>query len=72
MNPDPAQAINHSFAISAIEGTGVDALIAALTDYAKRYFAQTEATVVTRARHRQALEETVARSIGPWASARRT
>jgi tRNA modification GTPase len=52
--------VNHSFTISATKGTGVDALIAALTRYAKQYFAQTEATVVTRARHRQALEETVA------------
>jgi tRNA modification GTPase len=52
--------VNHSFTISATKGTGVDALIAALTRYAQQYFAQTEATVVTRARHRQALEETVA------------
>jgi tRNA modification GTPase len=52
--------VNHSFTISATKGNGVDALIAALTRYAKQYFAQTEATIVTRARHRQALEETVA------------
>jgi tRNA modification GTPase len=52
--------VNHSFTISATKGTGVDALIAALTGYAQQYFAQTEAAVVTRARHRQALEETVA------------
>jgi tRNA modification GTPase len=51
--------VNHSFTISATMGTGVHALIAALTGYAQQYFAQTEATVVTRARHRQALEETV-------------
>ena len=50
--------INQSFAISAIDGTGVDGLVAALSDYAKQYFSQTEAVVVTRARHRQALEET--------------
>jgi tRNA modification GTPase len=55
-----SKVFNQSFAISAIEGTGVDGLIAALTDYTKQYFAQTEATIVTRARHRQALEETVA------------
>jgi tRNA modification GTPase len=55
-----SKVVSQSFAISAIEGTGVDGLIAALTDYAKQYFAQTEATIVTRARHRQALEETVA------------
>jgi len=55
-----SKVFNQSFPISAIEGTGVDGLIAALTDYTKQYFAQTEATIVTRARHRQALEETVA------------
>jgi len=55
-----SQIANQSFTISAIEGTGVDRLVVALTDYAKQYFAQTEATIVTRARHRQALEETVA------------
>jgi len=60
--------VNQSFTISAIDGRGVDGLIAALTDYAKQYFAQTEATVITRARHRQALEQTVAalsRALGP-------
>ena len=51
--------VNQSFAISAIDGTGVDGLVAALSDYAKQYFSQTEAVVVTRARHRRALEETV-------------
>jgi tRNA modification GTPase len=55
-----SQIANQSFTISAIEGTGVDRLVVALTDHAKQYFAQTEATIVTRARHRQALEETVA------------
>jgi tRNA modification GTPase len=54
-----SQTANQSFAISAVEGTGVDAVIVALTTYAKQYFAQTESTVVTRARHRGALEETV-------------
>jgi tRNA modification GTPase len=55
-----SQIADQSFTISAIEGTGVDRLVVALTDYAKQYFAQTEATIVTRARHRQALEATVA------------
>jgi tRNA modification GTPase len=54
-----SEAINQSFAISAIDGTGVDGLVAALSDYAKQYFSETEAVVVTRERHRQALEETV-------------
>jgi tRNA modification GTPase len=54
-----SSAVNQSFTISAIEGTGVDGLIAALTDHAERFFSQTEATIVTRARHRQALEKMV-------------
>jgi tRNA modification GTPase len=55
-----SETVSQSFAISAIEGTGVESLVAALTGYAKQYFAQTEATIVTRARHRQAIEATVA------------
>jgi len=46
--------------ISALTGQGFDALSAALSAYAKTYFASTEAAVITRARHRHALEETVA------------
>ena len=46
------------FTISARTGDGVDALIAALKAYAERYFAATEGALVTRARHRRALEET--------------
>ena len=49
-----------TFAISALTGTGVDALMAALSAYARGYFATTESAIVTRARHRRALEETVA------------
>jgi tRNA modification GTPase len=51
---------NRLFAISATKGAGVEGLMVALRDYAKEYFAQTETSVVTRARHRQALDETVA------------
>jgi tRNA modification GTPase len=47
------------FAISAETGTGLDGLIAALSAYAKEFFGGTEAAIVTRARHRHALEETV-------------
>jgi tRNA modification GTPase len=53
--------------ISALTGGGMDALEAALSTYAKDYFAATESAVITRARHRRALEETVAalsRAIG--------
>jgi tRNA modification GTPase len=49
-----------TFAISALTGTGVDGLVAALSTYATGYFATTESAIVTRARHRRALEETVA------------
>jgi tRNA modification GTPase len=51
---------NRSFAISAIGGIGVEGLVSALSGYAKEYFAQTEVVVITRSRHRQALDETVA------------
>jgi tRNA modification GTPase len=53
-------AVNRSFAISAKTGAGMEVLVAALADFAKAYFAATESAVVTRARHRKALEETVA------------
>ena len=51
---------NRSFTLSATTGTGIDVLVAALAAYAKQYFSGTEAALVTRARHRRALEETVA------------
>jgi tRNA modification GTPase len=46
--------------ISAKTGVGMEALLAALSAFAENYFAATESAVVTRARHRSALEETVA------------
>jgi tRNA modification GTPase len=46
--------------ISALRGVGMEALTGALSSYAKTYFASTESVIVTRARHRRALEETVA------------
>jgi tRNA modification GTPase len=49
-----------TISISALTGIGIEALTAALSAYAKTYFAATESAVITRARHRQALEETVA------------
>jgi len=48
------------FTLSAATGPGMEALIAALSGYARNYFSTTESSLVTRARHRQALEETVA------------
>jgi tRNA modification GTPase len=47
-----------TLSISALTGTGMEALTAALSNYAKTYFASTESAVITRARHRRALEET--------------
>jgi tRNA modification GTPase len=48
------------FIVSATAGTGMEALITALSTYARGYFSLTESALVTRARHRLALEETVA------------
>jgi tRNA modification GTPase len=48
------------FSISAITGAGIDLLVDALSGYAKDYFSSAEAAIVTRARHRHALEETAA------------
>jgi tRNA modification GTPase len=52
--------INRSFAISATTGAGVGEVVEALAAYSKQYFAATESALVTRARHRRALQETVA------------
>jgi tRNA modification GTPase len=55
------------FSVSATEGEGVDALMAALAGFTGEYFVGAESAVVTRERHRQALDQTVAaldRAIG--------
>ena len=49
-----------TLSISALTGVGMEALTAALSAFAKTYFASTELAVITRARHRRALEDTVA------------
>jgi tRNA modification GTPase len=49
-----------TFSISAVRGEGLEALLSALSRFAGDYFAGGEAPLVTRARHRRALEETVA------------
>ena len=46
-------------AISAATGAGIDGVVGALAEFARAYFAATESALVTRARHRQALEQTV-------------
>jgi tRNA modification GTPase len=48
-----------TFAISAQTGAGIDALVAALAEYAGQVFVRAEPSIVTRARHRAALTETV-------------
>jgi tRNA modification GTPase len=48
------------FSVSAERGEGLDALFGALAAFARDSFAAGEAAVVTRTRHRRALEETVA------------
>jgi len=48
------------FAISAATGAGIEGLVGALSDYAQNYFVTTEGALITRARHRHALEQTVA------------
>ncbi|MFY9839163.1 MAG: tRNA uridine-5-carboxymethylaminomethyl(34) synthesis GTPase MnmE [Xanthobacteraceae bacterium] len=47
------------FSISAMRGEGLDAVASALARFAAVCFAGGEVSVVTRARHRRALEETV-------------
>jgi tRNA modification GTPase len=47
------------YSISAAKGDGLDALMAGLATYVGEYFAVAESSMVTRARHRHALEETV-------------
>jgi len=48
-----------TLSISALTGAGMDALEAALGAFASDYFAATKAAIITRARHRHALEEAV-------------
>jgi len=54
-----SQSIQQAFVISAQTGAGVDAVVNTLATYAKDYFSAGEAAVVTRARHRRALQDTV-------------
>jgi tRNA modification GTPase len=47
-----------TYSISAGAGDGVENLVTALAGFAREYFSGSESGVVTRARHRRALEET--------------
>lgn len=49
-----------AFSVSAQRGEGLDALFGALAGFARKSFPAGEAAVVTRARHRRALEDTAA------------
>jgi tRNA modification GTPase len=55
-----ASSTPNAFAIAAKSGDGIDALEHALADHVARYFAAAESGIVTRARHRFALTETLA------------
>jgi tRNA modification GTPase len=48
------------YSTSAINGEGVETLVTALSAFAREYFSGGESGIVTRARHRRSLEETVA------------
>jgi tRNA modification GTPase len=52
--------LQFAFSISAERGEGLDALFGALAAFARDYFATGETMLVTRARHRGLLEQTVA------------
>jgi tRNA modification GTPase len=47
-----------SFEISALTGAGVDRLVSELTRFASDFFSRAESALVTRARHRAALQRT--------------
>lgn len=47
-----------AFSVSAQRGEGLDALFGALAEFARKSFPVGEAAIVTRARHRRALEDT--------------
>jgi tRNA modification GTPase len=58
-----SQSTNESgraFAISALTGAGMESPLKALAESVRQYFSATEEPMVTRARHRRALEETIA------------
>jgi tRNA modification GTPase len=50
--------VRFSYLISAGKGAGVEALVTALGGFVQDYFSGAESGIVTRARHRNALEET--------------
>ncbi len=57
---DAEQETSPVFPISALTGEGIDALLSALEAFAAEHLGSTEPALITRQRHRVALEETVA------------
>lgn len=49
-----------TFGVSALTGAGLESLVAALSTAVQAFFSGAEATMVTRARHRRTLEDTIA------------
>ncbi len=61
MRVDPPRSdLEFIFSISAATGQGLDALVSRLAAFANEFFSATEGAIVTRTRHRRALEKTVA------------
>src|SRR5579863_7933939 len=58
--PETNSEYQFTLSASAINGTGVDLLVERLARFAKEYFSAVETSIVTRARHRELLEKTVA------------
>ena len=61
LSPNHRKSTEYKFiySLSAASGEGVDALVAGLSAHASAFFESAESTIVTRARHRRALEETI-------------
>jgi tRNA modification GTPase len=60
------------YSMSAERGEGIEDLEAGLGDYARSFFAGAESGIVTRARHRRALEDTIAALDRALAEGKRT
>jgi tRNA modification GTPase len=64
LNADGTELVNNEprfdYIISARDGEGIDALVGSVAAFAREYFVAAESTIVTRSRHRRALEDTVA------------
>src|SRR5579883_120155 len=59
-NEPGSASFDRTFVISAATGEGLDGLVDAVAAHARDYFSAAEPAIITRARHRRALEETVA------------